>query len=350
MNIPSHWQLCMSNIIAEYMVNQFLETIGQPTRPTLALPNTSIPLSAVCEADQIALGLNEIGTNEAREKALKERFPVEKDEELVCEPTLLLDQTGVIIAWHLPGVLSEEFQVDCVRNLEFLFPDISRSITSSRSWRTQEDLFTESQIRGAIELPPAWYQKGQVVRQILVHHVEQILTLIALQAPAQAGALKNAILSATLMVMDPDIYASGRETFLKVAGSTQDEDMQQIIPEWPTVYLVVLVIANWVTPFHGDLSFQVQWLDLLATIGGDPDLHIELENLGVRLAYSPGTVVGLSREVLQHGVLASVLDQAFLAYHMRDNVQEGVGVHRCDWVKQGELPILLQRFALSMTN
>ncbi|KIK72451.1 hypothetical protein PAXRUDRAFT_21974 [Paxillus rubicundulus Ve08.2h10] len=54
------------------------------------------------------------------------------------------------MAWHLPGVLSEEFQRDCAGNLEFLFPDISKSITSSRSWRTQEDLFMESWIRGAI--------------------------------------------------------------------------------------------------------------------------------------------------------------------------------------------------------
>ncbi|KIK74358.1 hypothetical protein PAXRUDRAFT_175954 [Paxillus rubicundulus Ve08.2h10] len=109
-----------------------------------------------------ALGSNESSTNKVRENTLKERFPVENDEELVCEPTLLLDQTGVIMAWHLPGVLFEEFQRDCVRNLKFLFPDISRSITSSRSWRTQEDLFIESCIRGAIELSPAWYQQGQV--------------------------------------------------------------------------------------------------------------------------------------------------------------------------------------------
>ncbi|KIK73372.1 hypothetical protein PAXRUDRAFT_20929 [Paxillus rubicundulus Ve08.2h10] len=56
-----------------------------------------------------ALGLNETSTNEARENILKERFPVEKDEELVYKPTLLLDWTRVIMAWHLPGVLSEEF-------------------------------------------------------------------------------------------------------------------------------------------------------------------------------------------------------------------------------------------------
>ncbi|KIK74809.1 hypothetical protein PAXRUDRAFT_174595 [Paxillus rubicundulus Ve08.2h10] len=124
-------------IIAEYMVNQFLETIGQHTRPTPALPNTSIPLSAVFEADQIVRSMAKAYQNQSL--------------------TLLLDQTGVIMAWHLPGVPSEK---DCEGNLEFLFPDISRSITSSRCWRTQEDLFMESRIRGAIELSPAWYQQG----------------------------------------------------------------------------------------------------------------------------------------------------------------------------------------------
>ncbi|KIK74458.1 hypothetical protein PAXRUDRAFT_175658, partial [Paxillus rubicundulus Ve08.2h10] len=248
---------------------------------------------------------------------------------------LLLDQTGVIMSWHLPGVLSEEFQV----NLEFLFPNISRSITSSRSWRTQEDLFTESCIRGAIELSPAWYQQG---------HQPEVSTILkgshANPGPWQwlrAGTLQNAILSATLMVLHPDIYASWRETLLKLAASTQDKDMQQIILEWSTIYLVVLVIVNQATPFHRDLSCWVQWLDMLAKIGGDPNLHIELDNLGVRLAYSPRTIVDLSRNVLWHGVLASVSDWFCLAYHMRDNVQEGVGVHRCDWVKQGELPTLL---------
>ncbi|KIK77604.1 hypothetical protein PAXRUDRAFT_17392 [Paxillus rubicundulus Ve08.2h10] len=43
----------MSDIIAEYMVNQFLETIGQPTQPTPALHDTSILLSVVFKADQI---------------------------------------------------------------------------------------------------------------------------------------------------------------------------------------------------------------------------------------------------------------------------------------------------------
>ncbi|KIK73009.1 hypothetical protein PAXRUDRAFT_21329 [Paxillus rubicundulus Ve08.2h10] len=112
----------------------------------------------------------------------------------------------------------------------------------------------ESQIRGTIELSPAWYQQGQL---------PEVSTILkgshADPGPQQwlrAGALQNAILSATLMVMHSDLYELGRETFLKLAGSTQDQDMQQIIPEWSTIYSVVIV--NQVTPFHRDLSFWVQ--------------------------------------------------------------------------------------------
>ncbi|KIK73749.1 hypothetical protein PAXRUDRAFT_122477, partial [Paxillus rubicundulus Ve08.2h10] len=209
-----------------------------------------------------ALGLNKSGTNEAREQALKERFPIKKDEELVCKLTLLLDWAGVIMTWHLSGVLSEEFQRDCARNLEFLFPDISRSITGLRSWRAQEDLFTEGCIRGAIELSPPFRHQPKVSAILKYSHANP-----GPQQWLQAGALQTAILSAILLVIHPNLYASGRETLLKLAGSTLDKEMKQIIPEWSTVYSVVSIIVNQATPFHRDLSCQVQWLDMLATIG-----------------------------------------------------------------------------------
>ncbi|KIK77286.1 hypothetical protein PAXRUDRAFT_167370, partial [Paxillus rubicundulus Ve08.2h10] len=170
--------------------------------------------------------------------------------------TLLLDQTGVIMAWHLPGVLSEELQVcfQCLISIGMVLLTLGRG-TVRGTWNFSSltyDLFTESHIRGAIELSPAWYQQGQPYR----HQPEVSAILKASHAdpgPQQwlrGGALQNAILSANLMVMHPDLYALGKETFLKLASSTQDKDMQQIILEWSTVYLVVLVIVNQATPFH----------------------------------------------------------------------------------------------------
>ncbi|KAF9219479.1 hypothetical protein BS17DRAFT_717209, partial [Gyrodon lividus] len=60
-------------------------------------------------------------------------------------------------------------------------------------------------------------------------------------------------------------------------------------------------------------------------------------SIGIRLGYGPGTLLGISGKVLQHGVPHSVSDRVCLAYHMRDNVHEGVGAHRCDWVRQGDV-------------
>ncbi|KIK73558.1 hypothetical protein PAXRUDRAFT_20723 [Paxillus rubicundulus Ve08.2h10] len=43
------------------------------------------------------------------------------------------------MAWHLPGVLSEEFQRDCAGNLEFLFPDYAPDPNSSELFTTFSD-------------------------------------------------------------------------------------------------------------------------------------------------------------------------------------------------------------------
>ncbi|KAF9222990.1 hypothetical protein BS17DRAFT_818312 [Gyrodon lividus] len=140
-----------------------------------------------------------------------------EQEEEISDPTLLLDQTGVILAWYLPGVLSEEFQWDCSRNLELLFLDLSRSCT----------LF-EGEITGAIKLSLAWYQQGRVP----FRHRPEVLALLkdfhGDSGPWEwlgASSLQTVVLLAALLVMHPDLYASGREALLKLAKSNEDTEM-----------------------------------------------------------------------------------------------------------------------------
>ncbi|KAF9234569.1 hypothetical protein BU15DRAFT_65565 [Melanogaster broomeanus] len=302
MKIPPHWRLRMSDIIAEYMINQFLEAIGRPIRPT-SLPDTSIPLSAVFEADRIvqsmakayqnqrsfpidirrmaeSLGPNETGTNEQKEQSLKERFPLEEAKEMIIgsDPPIGPDRGcpghGIFLASYLMSsrqalVLSFPFGMrECGTNLELLFPALSRSVSNSRSWRTEEELFGGSRdpngSKPALCKPPSFRHR--------------------------------------LFVMHPDFYASGRETLCKLGQSTQIEEMKSVLSEWSLVYSVTSVIVNWATPFHRDQNCRIQWLDMLASIGGDPDLHMELDTLGVGLSYGPGMVLALSGKVLRHGV------------------------------------------------
>ncbi|KAF9231035.1 hypothetical protein BU15DRAFT_68675 [Melanogaster broomeanus] len=242
MEIPPHWRLRMSDIIAEYMINRFLEAIGRPIRPT-SLPDTSIPLSAVFEADRIVQSMAKAYQNQRS-------FPI--------NIRRMVESLGPNETGKIPPI--EEAQGDRYRIRPSLLDQtgaLSRSVSNSRSWRTEEELFGGGEVRGAIELSPAWYQQGCLP----FRHMPEVSALLkdSNEDPGprkwlQASSLQTAILSASL----------------------------------------------------------IQWLDMLATIGGDPELHMELDTLGVGLFYGPGTVLALSGKVLQHGVPPSAMAGVYL--------------------------------------
>ncbi|KAF9230587.1 hypothetical protein BU15DRAFT_69073 [Melanogaster broomeanus] len=147
-----------------------------------------------------SLGPNETGTNEQKEQSLKERFPLEEAKEMILDPTLLLDQTGVVLAWYLPGVLSHEFQVSA------LLKD-SNEDPGPRKW-------------------------------------------------LQTSSLQTAILSASLFVMHPNLYSSGREALCKLGQSTEIEEMKSVLSEWSSVYSVTSVIVNQGNPISSGPKLQ----------------------------------------------------------------------------------------------
>lgn len=159
-----------------------------------------------------------------------------------------------------------------------------------------------------------------------------------------------AMLSACMIVMHPDLYASGREAFdrLDTWAREADAEMAAVIPLWPSVFSVISVIKNRETPLHRDQSCRVQWLDLLANIGGDPDLHMELETIGQRARYGPGTVMALSGKLIRHGVPESTGDRTCIVQHMRDPVHAFLDVHRADHASVGSLRELLEKYSLHM--
>lgn len=71
-------------------------------------------------------------------------------------------------------------------------------------------------------------------------------------------------------------------------------------------------------------------MDLLVALGKYQEGIMTLPGLGVKLLYNPGTVVGISGRVLQHGVECDG-ERACLAYYMRDKVHERLGVRAPSW-------------------
>ena len=141
----------------------------------------------------------------------------------------------------------------------------------------------------------------------------------------------NAIFSAILAVIHPNLYEAGWKT-TKHLRDTPEIGSPHVLSRWASVFSGVSVISNRITPPHRDLSSRHNWYDILATSGTYQDCHLELPGLGITLEYGPGTVVGLSGKALEHVVPSFVGDRVCYAYFMRDNVHEWARVAGSDWM------------------
>lgn len=141
----------------------------------------------------------------------------------------------------------------------------------------------------------------------------------------------NAILSAILAVIHPNLYDAGWQT-AKRLRSTAEIDPQDLFSRWASVFSGVGVISNRDTLPHRDDQSRFNWYDIIATVGSYRDCNMELPGLGISLEYRPGTVVGISGRVLEHAVPSFKGDRVCYAYFMRNNVHEWAKVPGSDWM------------------
>jgi hypothetical protein len=142
----------------------------------------------------------------------------------------------------------------------------------------------------------------------------------------------NAILSAILAVIHPQLYRAGRETLNRLRQCDQIQ-LQDVLGKWTSVFSGVSVISNRITPAHRDLQSRHHWYDLLAALGSYRNCNLELPGLGLSLEYGPGAVIGLSGMMLEHEVPKFVGDRICYAYFMRDKVHEWAHVPGGTWMK-----------------
>jgi hypothetical protein len=100
----------------------------------------------------------------------------------LTEPTLIMDRSGNVLVWYLPGALSGPNQVSptlaltiwvSIRsqklmwdNLELLREPLLSSLRGSgpQSWQTDHKFFCkDAALKGAINLSPGWFQQGRHV-------------------------------------------------------------------------------------------------------------------------------------------------------------------------------------------
>lgn len=337
--VPQAWRLRLTDQIAAYMAARCRQEVaGGPP----ACPHISIPFPLVCEADNIlrvileayqcpiTIGDVKPGTGSRCNEA--------KRTERYDRPAVILDGTGRICAWYLPGAVGRANQARIWDSMEYLRGPLESSVKSKgkANWRTEKCYFrANAALTGAINLSPAWFQQGRgpsnsnpEVSSLLksknggIRTREWVYGMIGM----------NALLSATLRVIHPQMYYAGRDALIRLgiqAESRGDEDVMSILPHWSSVYSAMSIMVNRSTPYHTDVNGRSAWLDMLLTVGNYRPLDIIIPTLSLRLLYNPGTIVALSGSDLQHGVPPADGDRACLAYYMRANVHGSAGVPLC---------------------
>ena len=131
----------------------------------------------------------------------------------------------------------------------------------------------------------------------------------------------NAIFSAILAVIHPNLYDAGLQTIQRLRD-TPGVVRKDVLSRWASAFSGVAVISNRFTPPHRDNGSRFNWYDILVTLGRYQSCDLNLPGLGITLEYGQGTVVGISGMVLEHEVPEVEGDRVSYAYFMKDNVHK----------------------------
>lgn len=138
-------------------------------------------------------------------------------------------------------------------------------------------------------------------------------------------------LNLTLSLINPDLFQSGLQMLRKLRRSEKTMDVAN---QWQSVYTGISLISNRITPSHRDSKGRPEWYDTLLNYsgkGGDPRLLIN--DLGLDLKYSSGTVVSFCGSILEHEVKAwGDGERVCYARFMRETVRKRLEVPPAGWV------------------
>ncbi|KIN97559.1 hypothetical protein M404DRAFT_32182 [Pisolithus tinctorius Marx 270] len=138
------------------------EVIGSPR----TLPHVLIPLQIACEVDHILLVIAAaycecIIVEEMQDaNAIADRSTYTE----INHPAAVIDKEGNILLWYLLDVFGQAYQVAEIWNLlGSLSIPLVRSMKSNGAgswWHDSNHFHKATDLKGAIDLSPAWFQQG----------------------------------------------------------------------------------------------------------------------------------------------------------------------------------------------
>lgn len=149
----------------------------------------------------------------------------------------------------------------------------------------------------------------------------------------KASAEGEEYLNIILLLIHPGLHRVGTSVLEQLRTSSDTKDIADL---WTSVYTGIAIISNRKTKSHVDTNGRPEWYDLLLNVGSVAGLsRLEFEDVGLRLAYGPGTVVGGCGQIFSHKVDGwGEGDRVCYAHFMRDKVRERFGLQSGGWACQ----------------
>ncbi|KAF8263633.1 hypothetical protein EI94DRAFT_1703844 [Lactarius quietus] len=161
----------------------------------------------------------------------------------ISKPCIIVDMQGVLLAWYLPRILKDSRQREMMAATETLHPLLDTH-QGSALWRNDPKHFSSKTVgpKGVVTLSPAWFQQAHNTVQEFPNVCATFKQPAALDW-LDAISTSNAILSATLAVIHPQLHDAGQETFNRLRQHPEIQP-QDVLHRWTSVFNGVSVICN----------------------------------------------------------------------------------------------------------
>jgi hypothetical protein len=148
----------------------------------------------------------------------------------------------------------------------------------------------------------------------------------------------NVLLNAILAIAHRELYRARFEATHKLKhreGLNIAIESHEHVKSWNSVFSGLAVITNRITPEHRDSGGCATWYDLLLSAGQHRTAYLNLDDIGAKLSYSPGTVDLICGKVLCHSMPEwRGGERICIAAFMRDMIHHRLDVYNPRWCER----------------
>lgn len=260
---------------------------------------------------------------------------------LVEVPCHVSDSEGKVLAWYLPGLISRRRQAAVEQSIVQLDGDSAKGLpldgSRSSPWRTNAFFFREPeecQVNpGCVCFSPCWYSQAHPPPEY------QPTPSQSMNDPANVSFLEdiqeyNAIMGGVLAIIHPALFETAMDSWKAIYAdpscTSKPELVADLLGTWSSPFTAVSLITNRETPLHKDRKGGRFYLDAVTTFGNYANGRFEIDGLGMRFRYNPGTAVFLNSHTFRHGASRVEGERYCLVSFFRPDVVQNHGGYKSE--------------------